>query len=465
MANTPLFRLVRINPHEAADAEAVAAAREAVASVNLPGGIMVDDATAVDPLTLRFKANAADTDRVLAALRRAGILTERHTASGSLRKPGGRADAADLKRRADRARRSLLRLEQQKPDERRDGGPSPDIIRFFLDAPVGDRGDAARAAVAALPTKFGAALDAPSPEHRTLVVRLTERPTDFAQFRLKRDRVRIALLEAGFSIDASSNVTESGNETNGRDDEAEPDHPAESPSPKASDEDAVGEARPRLLLLTLKLLPGVVSRTGPEKAVRDALRTVDLPDVELLVADWPGRTLAIRYTGTRTDAGSILMAVQRAVLEQDREATMKGAQAAAQQLIRNRRRGGPSVLALRLENGEAAERFKELSFESSPIADPEGFQPPAEEARTVVLTFTTPVPGRPAANTAVIRRALPDAGVKLAKLAEADWEAGRVTVQFVGYPWGGDRIADAFKAAGAPVVEHATSLTNQGGAP
>ena len=415
---------------EPAEAAAVAAARDAVADLAVPGGVTVEDATAVDPLSLRFTGRERDRDRVLAALRGAGLLGGTYGSSG--REPGGGPFDAAAAAAAVRDR-----LAGRGPFGPVDPGgpPRPQRVHYGLAGPLGDSADTARAAVASLPDGLRAAfVTPPAADHRSLLLTMT------ADFRDVLE-VKAALLDAGLRVGGYSARPER--------DEPAAAAGADGRGDAGTDRGAAADVQPRLLTVTFDAPPGGGGLPDFTAVVRDRVAGSGVADAELLVADWPGRTVLIQYTGTRGDSLKITVALAA----DDAQEAMYNAMRAVSNFPPDRPAGPLPPSAF----GEAGRRMalRGRSSEVQPL--PAGYEPPTREAREVTLTFPTPVPGNPAANTAAVRRAAAAAVVGPTRLTAADWAAGEATVRFVGYPWGGARIAEAVKAAGATVSEHDTA--------
>ena len=453
-----------------ADAETVARARTALEPLTgqIPG-LAVADATAVDPLTIRLTDDHPGTlNRVRRALREAGVTTG-GLDGGSV----GNADPAwlaamlrheiaemesdvplprplppnlppelqkmqeELRDRAERARTPAQRAARLESHRRRREAATdrsgPWMIWAMANGPLREAAAAARGALAGVDPGLNAAFAVePTPDHRSLVVR-------YEGTRLDGTRIRLALLDAGVPLDGRSSARFLG------DDAADPERTARIAA-AAAENAAVG---PRLLTLTYSPPPDGGDVPNLSGRVRQAADGAGVPGAKLLLADADGRTYVVGYEGDGADGWAIHETFRHLAMAEHEAAHERRSRAI---------RGGASLLTVGHVGGEFLGLAVSMRPEIGPVDGTGELSPPTKLARTVTLTLKTPVPGDRAANAAAVRNAARTAGgVYRPKVTGADWDAGRVVIEFVGYPWGGDRIAEAVRAAGADVTDHATS--------
>ena len=449
---------VRVDPEVVASAETVARARRAVTNLRGVRGLTVLDPTAVDPLTIEYVGRRGEEDRIVRALRAAGVSAaqaradeagdfvtaaeraardaEQEKARARIGFPGRRPDPAAADRRAEfiADRRAEFIAERGLPNPIRPGRPTEMLID--LSEPLGDRGDAAAATLAAVPGAAGASFAVPpAPDHRRLVVR-----APYA------DGITNVLRDAP----ARADVPVSGFVTTRFPDEDGTDEP-----PPADPAGPGGTGGPQALTVTLPRPQSGGEFPDLTAEVEKILKGVGVPGLELLVADWPGRTLLLRHDG----GGDLAHIEVTTALNDAAFAAVPASIAAATAGMRAAGRSGSFDIPPGVQD------FGGAFATSKAIADPAAYEPPTRTARTAVLTLRTPVPGNHRANTAAARRAFQSAGVGRATLTEADWQAGRVVVKFIGYPWGGDRLAETLSALGATVLKQTTTETAAGQSP
>ena len=447
---------VRVEPEVVASAETVERARRAVAGLRGIRGLTVLEPTAVDPLTLEYVGTRSDQNRIVHALRQAGMealqsrldeagdfvpAAERAAREAEAAKFGARLGLAPPGRRGDpaeAARRQAKFFEDRGlPNPYRPGRPIE--LAFDLSEPLGDRAAAASAAVADLPGGRSASFAVPpEPDHRSLSLR-TVYADDVMEV------VRRSLTDADIPLTGSTRMRFTD----------EPDEPNEPGEPPAAADRFVG---PHMLTITFAPTPGGARLPNLDAEVRRILEETGFAGTKLLLSDWPGRTIVVRYEGTRGEASQIAFAFSEAAMRDamNRVAATTGDLRPPGRGVPPGREGGPFVTPPGIHSLRVDE------FEATPAPPGGEPEPPARELRTATLTLRTPVPGRPAANTAAARRAFQQAGLGRVKLVDADWAAGRVTATFVGYPWGGANLADALTALGAEVVDHTTADAGTG---
>ena len=142
-----------------------------------------------------------------------------------------------------------------------------------------------------------------------------------------------------------------------------------------------------------------------EERMRRALAAVQLPGVELLVADWRGHGFLIRYTGTEDDDDQVIDALS----------------------------------AIGMTN---------FSWQTEEIENPATYDPQPERWE-LGFSLASEVTGDDA-KTAAVRKALEKVDLDEVELPEADWQKRRLKVRFTGYSWGGWVISRALEGVGAP---------------
>ena len=167
-------------------------------------------------------------------------------------------------------------------------------------------------------------------------------------------------------------------------------------------DEPAGDPEPRVMTVTFNTF--VEGSPERETTLREALAESPVPDAELVVADWPGQGLMIRYTGTKRDEFKLLDAVRAAGVN---SYSWNGKVIEAPDLF------------------EAKPQRWELSFllEEGVTGDD--------------------------AKTAALREALAEVDLNDVELTEADWPNRRLKVRFTGYQWAGWVISRKLDEAGA----------------
>ena len=419
---------VRFDPWTPATSESVAAVRTALEEAEAEGRLLegtrvtVQDPGPLSPVTVHLEGPARALEAVKRALQgrphdviRVKIDMISPGRSGETKR-GGILDQARKANFID----AIYRRKNEPPPR------LPLELRMFLTYPVCDRAGAAVAAAAAVPPDLETQLIQPAPADRALTVRYVGLHDDDG-------RIVEKFMEAGFSVDATAHRMSRRVGRGGK----KPwspyiyDHAAERNALPPAGPTPECDAVPRLLTMSYDPTPDQRPLPEATAAVRAAVVGAVGPGAELVLADWPGRTLLIRYTGTAPAGWGIATAVAAAV--------------------------PPPAQDYNPEFYPGFELGRDgFTAEFERLADSARFEPPGRTAWRTRYTLRTPVPGDPARNTPFAQRlaeAMLDPG---AEVVEADWPAGELAVRYTGYPWGGDRFADALEAAQAVVLKQET---------